>query len=235
MNRLIPIALAALASVAFAAENRNTAPNAPVLRKLEPDDSVVILLPGPKRAAAPVRATARVAPVPTASPLPTRLETASLPPLPVVPSALRPPPTTTASQRPVSPSLPPEARQDLGIYCHKFIGKWKAVDARGILGPPLRNRPAYDENKTANGRIYAYSDPTNRYRELELDFDSATGALRTVFVYPAAMTWKQVRTRWNGQISAADAQHGRKFYSYVNRRMDVLVDAHGRVISLGLY
>ena len=28
---------------------------------------------------------------------------------------------------------------------------------------------------------------------------------------------------------------GRKFYSYVNRRLDVLVDPAGKVISLGLY
>ena len=35
-------------------------------------------------------------------------------------------------------------------------------------------------------------------------------------------------------VSAADAQ-GRKFYSYTNRRLDVLVDPDGKVISLGLY
>ena len=48
-------------------------------------------------------------------------------------------------------------------------------------------------------------------------------------------SWLQVHRRWAGEVSAADAQQGRKFYSYANRRMDVLVDAQGRVISLGLY
>jgi len=41
--------------------------------------------------------------------------------------------------------------------------------------------------------------------------------------------------RWHGDVSAADAPQGRKFYSYANRRLDVLVDAQGKVISLGLY
>ena len=41
--------------------------------------------------------------------------------------------------------------------------------------------------------IYAFSDPTGRYREIELDFASDTGLLRTVFVYPWTMTWKDCR------------------------------------------
>jgi len=49
------------------------------------------------------------------------------------------------------------------------------------------------------------------------------------------MTWQECRKRWNGEVSEADARQGRTFYSYLNRRLDVLVDAKGRVISLGLY
>jgi hypothetical protein len=59
--------------------------------------------------------------------------------------------------------------------------------------------------------------------------------LRTVFVYPAKMTWNECRLTYGADISAADAPKGRKFYSYLNRRMDVLVDSGGKVISLGLY
>jgi hypothetical protein len=36
-------------------------------------------------------------------------------------------------------------------------------------------------------------------------------------------------------VAAADVPQGRKFYSYTNRRLDVLVDPTGQVISLGWY
>ena len=70
---------------------------------------------------------------------------------------------------------------------------------------------------------------------MELDFDTATGSLRTVFVYPTQMTWQECHARWTGKVTSADAQQGRTFYSYLNRRLDVLVDQKGKVISLGLY
>ena len=86
-----------------------------------------------------------------------------------------------------------------------------------------------------NGTIYAFNDPTSKYKELELDFDLQSGTLRTVFVYPPRLTWQQCRRLWNGPVAAADAAQGRKFYSYTNRRLDVLVDPAGKVISLGWY
>ena len=58
--------------------------------------------------------------------------------------------------------------------------------------------------------------------------------LRTVFVYPLNMTWQDCRRQWAGQASATEANKGRKFYSYTYRRLDVLVDSAGKVISLGL-
>jgi hypothetical protein len=99
----------------------------------------------------------------------------------------------------------------------------------------LRQRPSLDEKKAVNGKIYAFPDPSGRYRELELDFEQTGGTLRTVFAYPKQMSWQECRKRWNGEVSEADARQGRMFYSYLNRRLDVLVDAKGKVISLGLY
>jgi hypothetical protein len=125
--------------------------------------------------------------------------------------------------------------RDAARFCQKQIGRWKQSDARNLLGKPLRERPALDEKKVVNGRIYAFSDPTGRNKEMELDFDSTTGSLRTVFVYPVQMTWRECLARWSGTVTSADAQLGRTFYSYVNRRMDVLVDQKGKVISLGMY
>jgi hypothetical protein len=125
--------------------------------------------------------------------------------------------------------------RELAAYCQKQIGHWKEGDARKLLGEPKRHRLAYDEKKAVNGNIYAFTDPTNKYKEVELDFDLNTGFLRTVFVYPPRLTWQECRRMWNGPVAAADAARGRKFYSYTNRRLDVLVDPAGKVISLGWY
>jgi hypothetical protein len=45
----------------------------------------------------------------------------------------------------------------------------------------------------------------------------------------------ECRRQWGANVSAAEANKGRRFYSYMNRRLDVLVDQGGKVISLGLY
>jgi hypothetical protein len=99
----------------------------------------------------------------------------------------------------------------------------------------LRQRAAIDDNQVENGQIYAFHDPTGRYKEMELDFDAAKGRLRTVFVYPYQLTWQECRRLFSGTVNTTRANKGRTFYSYLNRRLDVLVDSVGQVISLGLY
>jgi hypothetical protein len=221
----------------------------PVLRASEPSDSGIVLLPGP----APV-VVITVAP-PKAPPVARPILPAPLPARPVE-TALRPvPPKPVASSLAgvlatvaslVTPDLRPAAgshkagvhasfERDAAEFCQKQIGRWKQSDARNLFGKPLRERPALDEKKAINGRIYAFSDPSGRNKELELDFDIATGSLRTVFAYPAQMTWRECLARWSGTVTSADAQQGRTFYSYVNRHLDVLVDNKGKVISLGMY
>jgi hypothetical protein len=236
------IALTVAAPLAFAAEgphgSRNSEPTSPVLRALEPTDSSVFQLPGPAPVTPAIRLVKVAAPAPSASPLPANLVLSSLPPLPKIPVRPKvpvPAPAANPGEPPPKPALPAEAASDVAFYCQKRSGRWTDLEARQLLGSPLRSRPAFDEQKKPNGKIYAFNDPSNRYRELELDFDSSSGALRTVFVYPQKMTWQEVQRRWRGDVSAADAPQGRKFYSYTNRRLDVLVDAEGRVISLGLY
>ena len=56
-----------------------------------------------------------------------------------------------------------------------------------------------EDRKTA--RIYAFSDPTGRYAELELDFAKDTGALRSVFVYPWKLTWNECRKIWGANVA----------------------------------
>ncbi len=108
-------------------------------------------------------------------------------------------------------------------------------DAIELFGDPKTRRAALSDDGTENGDIFAFSDPSSRYREIELDFDNETGELRTVFAYPWKMSWKECRKVWGARVTSADADKGRMFYSYLDRRMDILVDATGNVISLGLY
>ena len=116
-----------------------------------------------------------------------------------------------------------------------MIGVWTEAEARALLGEPSRQRLAIGEDQSESGLILAFADPTGRYKELELDFSNETGVLRGVFAYPWKMTWQECRGLWGADVLARKANLGRTFYSYLNRRLDVLVDPAGKVISLGLY
>lgn len=193
----------------------------PVLQGSEPTDNGIVTLPG---AAAPATFELPVSPGPRASARP------------------GPGPSTDseAGHRPLlrrapHPIFPAEFERDSGLFCQKLIGAWADSDAYNLFGDPLRTRDAYDDDHNTDGRILAYSDPTGRYREIELDFAKDTGLLRTVFVYPWKLSWAECRRNWGGKVQSSGANKGRTFYSYVDRRLDVLVDASGNVISLGLY
>jgi len=132
-------------------------------------------------------------------------------------------------------ALPADLQRDSAVFCQEKIGRWTEAEARALFGAALRQRPAYEDDHSVSGTIYAYSDPSGRYKELELDFDKATSHLRTVFAYPWKMTWQDCRRLWGADVSSTEAAKGRTFYSYLNRRLDVLVGPGGTVISLGLY
>lgn len=224
-------------------------PGAPV-----PPKRAVVAPPAPAAVAAPTlspsapvpvkRSVAPLPPPPQAKiePVPPRLvETATTrfeprkPPLAPAIKAPEPRAAEMDKEKKAKPALPPGFAKDSAAFCQKQISLWKEADARSLLGAPLRQRPALgDDKKSVNGRIYAFSDPSGRYKELELDFDT-TGKLRTVFGYPPQMTWKECLRLWGNNVSATDARQGRTFYSYLNRRLDVLVDPKGNVISVGLY
>jgi hypothetical protein len=191
--------------MARGAESEETGDTTRVTQSSEPGTTVV-MLPGPRPANRPV-----------------------VPPKKAVteePKAAEP-----AQQRAQPAQLPAEA----SVYFPKLIGTWKLADARHVLGQPLHQRPALDSDKTVNGQIYAFPDPTNRYKEVELEFAQDSGTLRAVFMYPLQMTWNDCRRLWGMNVNATEAGKGRKFYSYNNRNLDVLVDPDGKVISLGLY
>jgi hypothetical protein len=131
--------------------------------------------------------------------------------------------------------LPPDFERDSAEFCRLRIGVWTAADARALLGEPKRSRPSFGTDSAENGQILAFADPSGRRHQLELDFDRGSGRLRTVFVYPWDMTWEDCQRIWGSEVLPAKTSKGSTFYSYANRRLDVLVDAEGKVVSFGLY
>ncbi len=150
------------------------------------------------------------------------------------------PKLTLPEDRPIirrapKPVLPPDFERDSAAYCQQRIGEWTEPDVYNLFGKALRRRPAGGDGKDAAGLIFAFADPTGGIARSELDFAAETGLLRSVFVYPYQMTWSEAQRMWGTNVSSAQANKGRTFYSYLNRRLDVLVEPDGKIISLGLY
>ncbi|MBZ5581867.1 MAG: hypothetical protein LAQ30_06615 [Acidobacteriia bacterium] len=219
-------ALAGHLVLGAAAVFAQTAASAPVSGDTEPRDTRIVRLPGPRPA--PVEEQRKLAP---AAPDQEEPATTAVPALPATPEPSKPvpPPIESGHFRPA------DLDRDSGAFCQKRIGRWTEKDATEALGPPERERAALGDGGAETGRILAFSDPSGRHREIELDFDAKTGLLRTVFVYPWYMSWEDCRRRWGLNVSAAKANKGRMFYSYLDRRLDVLVDSEGKVVSFGLY
>lgn len=189
----------------YGADEPVTVTNSPSTLAAQPKDSYIVTLPGAS------------APAPK-EPAPKESSTDS-----------------EAVPAPPKSGLPEAFKSDSSLYLQRVIGIWKKQDAEALLGDPIRSRQAVDESKKVNGQVYTWTDPTGRYRELELDFDSNSGRLRTVFAYPTEMTWEDCRKLWGANVNTTHTKNGRTFYSYLNRKLDVLVDRDGKVISLGLY
>ena len=130
--------------------------------------------------------------------------------------------------------LPAELKAESAIYLQRRLGEWQIQDAREILGEPRRRRDAFQEG-VVTGDIYAFRDPTNRYREFELLFDRQNKTLRSAFIYPWRMTWNECRDLWGEEVNTTAMANGQVFRSYLNRRLDVLADKSGTVINLGIY
>lgn len=186
----------------------------PVLQSSDPGDNVVVTLPGAKPESTPEPAVQSATEVRLAPPAPD--------------------PDRPIFRRPKR-EFPPEFERDSADYLNQQIGIWQRVDAQGLLGDPVGDRPSYADDKTVNGQIVAFEDPSGRYKQFELDFDQDTGLLRSLFVYPQEMTWQQCRHEFGINVRSTQANKGRTFYSYLDRRLDVLVDSAGKVISLGMY
>lgn len=186
-----------------------------VLQNQEPVDNVVVTLPGP------ASKTVMAAPEQTSATIVQLQPPASDPDRPILRRAKR--------------DFPAGFEQDSADFLHQRLGGWTEDNAKELLGTPTGSRSAYSDDRSVNGQIYSFDDPTGHYKSFELDFDKETGRLRTVFVYPLQMTWQECRRAFGANAQATQANKGRIFYSYVDRRLDVLVDQTGKVISLGMY
>jgi hypothetical protein len=131
-------------------------------------------------------------------------------------------------------ALPRELKVESAIYLQRRIGYWTEVDARRLFGEPRRRRYASD-GSVVTGDIYAFADPTGRYREFELLFDRHSRKLSTIFIYPWHMTWRDCRELWGDDANATRVANESTFRSYRDRRLDVLLDRDGMVINLGVY
>ena len=152
--------------------------------------------------------------------------------------------TPTKSSETASPAPPAAARaaaeakitKPIGEYLDPMLGKWSPADAEAVLGHPTTHRFAYDTNKTVDGDIYAYDDPTRFARLIELNFDGKTNRLRAVYLYPSArITWEDCKKMYGDNVQKTRGADGTKFYAYRDRRVSVLLDKNDLVINFGLF
>ena len=133
-------------------------------------------------------------------------------------------------------TMPEEMRTiPSGRFLENQLDKWTFADAQRVFGAPVRQRQAFSKDRVIDGDIYAYPDPTGRYREFELDFDLSTKKLVTVYLYPWSMNWEQCKQSWGDNAGLETYCDGTQMHAYKNRRILVLTDMDGRVINIGLY
>jgi hypothetical protein len=120
------------------------------------------------------------------------------------------------------------------VYLEQQMGAWKLDDAKAILGEPTRQRDALN-GQNVDGIIYAFPDPTNALRELELNFGNKTGRLRAVYGFPYALKLAAAQALWGRDYQVVKNPNGTKSYAYRHRRIVILTDKDGTIISYGVY
>lgn len=135
-------------------------------------------------------------------------------------------------------SIPDEMRKGPFVYLSKQMGVWKLDDARQILGAPIRQRDAFDGAKKVDGVVYAFSDPTGAAAEIELNFPNATGILRGVYIHPGSvhpMRLAEAQKIWGRDYKEVKNGNGTRTYLYQKRRLLLIADKNGTVITIGVY
>src|ERR1041385_6337335 len=152
-------------------------------------------------------------------------------PPPETPSTAKEPVKATAATR---VSVPEEMRKGSFAFLERQMGAWRIEDAKGVLGDPVRERDALT-GTTVDGVIYAFPDPTGSMREFELNFAKATGRLRAVYAYPNKATLQDAQALWGRKYKEVKNPNGTHSYLYRDRRLMLITDRNGGIISLGVY
>ena len=134
----------------------------------------------------------------------------------------------------VSPQIPEDMRRESSLFLEKRLGIWTFTEARQLLGEPIGQRHSNRDGQVT-GDIYAYPDPTGRYKEFELRFAKADGLLTDLFIAPWEMTWEECKRTWGEDVSTTQMKDGALLHSYNDRRLAVLVDRQGNVIRFGVF
>jgi hypothetical protein len=137
----------------------------------------------------------------------------------------------------VASAIPDEMRQGAFAFLEKKMGTWKLDDARHSLGEPIRQRDSFN-GKKVDGVVYAFPDRTGAAAEFELDFANSTGVLRRVFAHPGAvhpMRLVEAQSVWGQNYKETKNANGTRTYIYRNRRLLLITDKDGAVITIGVY
>ena len=152
------------------------------------------------------------------------------------PATEEPKPVPTALEQ--TRAEPPEdiRKQGLLPFLASKRFKWTEEDAKSTLGDALVHRFSYDNNRTTDGDIYSYNDPTKTARMLELCFDTKTKKLRWASVFLAAKGTKDDSKRMFGdKFAARKNPDGSSFHVYSDKQMNVYFDKSGLLGFIQVY
>jgi hypothetical protein len=118
-------------------------------------------------------------------------------------------------------------------YLEQKLHVWTIQDAKNILGDSL----AYREGVAGPDKvdIFAFTDPTKQMRQFELGFSRGDLSLQHIYAYPWNLTLDECKKLWGDNYKTIKNPDGTKFYSYKDRHLNVLVNGHGDVLSLGIF
>jgi hypothetical protein len=111
------------------------------------------------------------------------------------------------------------------------INLWTTEDAAHALGTATSHRFGVFDNEIT-GDIFAYHDPTNRFREIELNFDAVSKRLAGVYLYPKDVTWPEYKRSLAGKAKISKKPDGSRLYTCEDSRVAVLVAPDGAVKKL---
>ena len=154
-----------------------------------------------------------------------------------VPAPMVTPTASTKSLRADEAALKDIREKGVAAYLEQKMRSWTEADAKLVFGEPVQHRYSYDVNKTMDGSIFAYPDPTQFFRVVELRFDLKTKLLQNIFLQNPLVrtTWDDCKRLWGDEVNTTRNPDGSRFHMYKTRRLNVLVGRDGVVQSLGIY